>query len=296
MTATATLPDLLPANQPMTPSDLALTPQQLQFMQVFGFLRLPGLMLDCIEDITAAFESMWRDDGNGSPGPAHDGTQRSCIPRFMEGNEYLSSLLQHPRIHGPLCSLLGEDFNYMGSDGNLYVGDTGWHRDGWHQGLRHMKVLFYLDPLTRNQGALRVIPGTHIVGDAYARDAGEAAAGRLQVGVWGDQVPAEALEVTPGDVLIFNHNLFHAAFGGSARRRMFTINCSQRYAEGRLPELQEYLAGGARFLIDRAFQQRFIDTADRTRLRHIEQPLANDFLLSRRSQELRLAGHTPANG
>jgi ectoine hydroxylase-related dioxygenase (phytanoyl-CoA dioxygenase family) len=39
-----------------------------------------------------------------------------------------------------------------------------------------------------------------------------------------DQVPAVALESQPGDVVAFNHNLMHAAFGGSQRRRMFTMN------------------------------------------------------------------------
>ena len=28
-------------------------------------------------------------------------------------------------------SLIGEAFNFVGSDGNYYVGDTGWHSDRW---------------------------------------------------------------------------------------------------------------------------------------------------------------------
>ena len=40
------------------------------------------------------------------------------------------SLIDDPRIHALATTLLGDDFNYMGSDGNYYVGDTGWHSDG----------------------------------------------------------------------------------------------------------------------------------------------------------------------
>lgn len=45
------------------------------------------------------------------------------------------------RINAIATQLLGEDFNYMGSDGNYYVGDTGWHSDGWHPELATSKSL-----------------------------------------------------------------------------------------------------------------------------------------------------------
>src|SRR5205823_12862887 len=83
-------------------------------------------------------------------------------------SEYLSGLLDDDRIHGILVDLLGEEFNYMGSDGNYYVGETGWHSDGWLSTVRHVKIAFYLDPLTRETGALRVIPGSHRVGEGFA--------------------------------------------------------------------------------------------------------------------------------
>ena len=61
----------------------------------------------------------------------------------------LSSLLEDPRILGITTTLLGDDFNYMGSDGNYYVGDTRWHSDGGHkpEDPTHIKIAFYLDPI-----------------------------------------------------------------------------------------------------------------------------------------------------
>ena len=47
-------------------------------------------------------------------------------------------------------------------------------------------------------------------------------------------IPAIALATTPGDILVLNHDLKHAAFGGSQRRRMFTMNCCQRYPDDKL--------------------------------------------------------------
>ena len=33
-----------------------------------------------------------------------------------------------------------------------------------------------------------------------------------------------ALETNPGDLVVFNHDIYHASFGGSSKRRMFTMN------------------------------------------------------------------------
>jgi ectoine hydroxylase-related dioxygenase (phytanoyl-CoA dioxygenase family) len=69
----------------------------------------------------------------------------------------------------------------------------------------------YLDTLTRESGALRVIPGSHLIGDSYADTlttvtsairAGEAEGG---AGIEGKDVPSVSLEVVKGrgDVCVF---------------------------------------------------------------------------------------------
>ncbi|MGY8827271.1 MAG: phytanoyl-CoA dioxygenase family protein [Candidatus Latescibacterota bacterium] len=100
-----------------------------------------------------------------------NGRARSCIVPFIDQSEYLSALLGDGRIDGILSSLLGDDYQYLGSDGNYYVGDTGWHSDGgWPRPIVYYKMAFYLDSLTRDTGALRVIPGSHRYGEGYAEE------------------------------------------------------------------------------------------------------------------------------
>ncbi len=56
---------------------------------------------------------------------------------FLDQTDYLASLIDDPRIDGIFPSLLGEDCNYLGSDGNFYVGDTHWHSNtGWSGWMR----------------------------------------------------------------------------------------------------------------------------------------------------------------
>lgn len=276
---------------------LKLTPQQHAFFETFGYLGFPGLLADRIDRIIAEFEGIWERSGGGHHGKPHEGKARSCIVQFIDHSAYLSSLLDDPRIDGILSSLLGVDYNYMGSDGNYYVGDTGWHSDGWHKDMRHVKIAFYLDPVGRDSGCLRVIPGSHVDGDKYAGSL-QKLIGRSpeNFGVAQRDLPCMPLKTKPGDIVLFNHNTKHSAFGGSARRRMFTINCCQRYAKEREQELQSYISGYARFWVERAYGPVMTETATPQRRVHLEQVLANDGHLKDLSRKARETMAEPSRG
>ena len=281
----------------MSNSTFKLTDQQITFFNTFGYLGFPGLMADSIDEITREFEMVWTDRGGGHYGKAHDGKARSCIVPFIDQRERLSALIDDPRIMGIATALLGDDFNYMGSDGNYYVGDTGWHSDGWHPEIRHIKIAFYLDRLTRDTGCLRVIPGSHMITDSFAQTVQKNIRKSEEVwGVHGRDVPAIPLEVTPGDLLVFNHNTKHAAFGGNDHRRMFTINLCQRYPEAKIGELRQYISGAARFWIDEAYGPAMLRTINPGRLPHLEQVMANDDELPELSRKARATMAEPSRG
>ncbi|MBA2482720.1 MAG: phytanoyl-CoA dioxygenase family protein [Planctomycetes bacterium] len=274
-----------------------LTPQQKRHFETFGFVALPGLLGDRSAEISDAFEELWSRQGGGHFGQPHDGQRRSCLAPFIDHSERLSTLLDDARIRGIAQSLVGDDFNYMGSDGNFYVGDTGWHSDGWHASVLHIKIAFYLDPLTRDTGCLRVIPGSHRVGDGYAEQLQRSQGAWEELfGIHGRDIPAQALETKPGDILVFNHNTKHAAFGGNSRRRMFTMNLCQRYPEANLQELRDYMSGGARFWVERAYGPAMLATATPERMRHLEQCLANDGHLKELARAARERMAEPARG
>ena len=110
-------------------------------------------------------------------------------------------------ILGVVTSLLGKDFNYMGSGGNYYVGDTTWH-----EGILHIKIAFDQDSLTDQTGCLRVIPGSHRPGDSYASVLSKQVSKSQEPwGMEGAEIPAVAFETQPRDVVCFNHNIKHAA-------------------------------------------------------------------------------------
>jgi hypothetical protein len=283
---------------------IPLTPQQMAFMDTFGYLGFPGLLNHKIDAIINAFEEIWKEHGEGHNGKAHDGSARSVIVPFIDQSEYLSALLDDPHVNGIFSSLLGDDFNYIGSDGNFYVGDTPWHSDlDWEGGsigtprLKYFKMAFYLDPLTRSSGALRVIPGSHRFGEPYAEGLQKQVRKSQDLwGVSGAEVPAIALETNPGDVVVFNFATKHSAWGGGQRRRMFTINTTAHYQPDDIPYLKNIISGAARFWLDSVYGERMLRTASPERMVHLQQSLDNQAHLPEESRKARLTMSEPSRG
>ena len=284
-------------SEDQTKSNAVVSDQQLRFFQTFGYLAFPGLIKDCIDEIIEAFEEVWKQQGHSHNGEPHDGSKRSCIVPFPDQHPRLCQLLDDPRIDAIASALLGDDYNFMPSDGNYYAGDTGWHSDGGNSDIVHIKMAYYLNPLTRDTGSVRVIPGSHKFGDQFADSLSQDIRESQDLwGIDGAQVPAQALETQPGDVVVFNHKTKHASFGGDGWRRMFTMNLCQRYPEDRTQELRDYLNGIARFWVERAYGPVMMETAGPQRLRHLEQVMANDGHLAELSRKAKEEAQEPARG
>jgi hypothetical protein len=248
---------------------MTITEQQKRFFDTFGFLVLRGAFKEDIGWITEEFEAIFRRREESMP---HDGTKRSCIVPFIDQSEKLCTLLDDARICGATAGLLGQDFNYLGGDGNFYVGDTGWHSDGGASEATFLKIAFYLDEVGAESGCLRVIPGSHRFEDHFGAQCHQVSKCEQNYGVTMKDVPAVPLASQPGDVVIFNHKLKHAAFGGGKRRRMFTLNmCEHCRTPEQLKALRSFVNGAARFWVEHCHSEIMRETASAQRLRHLEQ-------------------------
>jgi hypothetical protein len=255
---------------------MTLTETQIRFFETFGYLAFPRLLApDEIAWITDEFETSIQEFGGGK---IHDGSARTMFGGPIERTEKLCSLLDDPRILGVLGGILGEDFNYCSGDGNYYTGDTGWHPDGnWGQ-LFAVKVAFYLDPVTRDTGCLRVIPGSQDPGHFVRQRSINPNESEKLYGVPPREFPGNvALETSPGDLVVFNHDLYHSSWGGGSRRRMFTMNCIRHcHTQEELEIGRRYLsihsAGG--YNVNTGAGMYFplmLDTADERRMTHLAQ-------------------------
>ena len=228
-----------------------LTAAQKSHFETFGFIVMrQAFSPKEVAEIVREFTDVLEEDRKGQP---FEGEKRQAVLAFVEKRPLLRQLVEDDRIHSPIEQLLGSDFVWRGSDGNLYVGDTAWHPDAPETELDYtrIKVAMYLDPVRVDTGCLRVIPGSHrqplhddlwplrywrvqqaiAEGRASTRDLEpfSAVAGDDEpvFGVDPQDLPSFPLESDPGDVVFFNQHLYHSSFGGHVGRRMFTMNFAE---------------------------------------------------------------------
>ncbi|MBT5871838.1 MAG: hypothetical protein HOH43_00355 [Candidatus Latescibacteria bacterium] len=239
-------------------SRFELTDQQKRYFSDFGYIFLPGLMAEEIDWITEEYERAFRDHGVN-----HDGTQRSSLGKIIERSETMYRLIDHPNVTGLLAGLLGDDYNYLGSGADLYVGDGMWHPDCHDAPIRQVKWAMYLDPLTKDSGALRVVPGSHKqrwVGNLDTQD------------LWGisdEEVPCHVPVNTPGDVMVFDLQTLHNSVSGGRRRRMLNLVAGAHCSTQSEKDFLTRRIPGSR---DELMWDRLVETAGEERMKHLRQP------------------------
>jgi hypothetical protein len=255
-----------------------LTTQQIQFFETFGFLLIRQLFSsDEIDLITSEFEKSMLAARNGQPVNIQ---VRQEVNNWYEGRQEIAFLTEDQRIQGPIKALLGPEYSFSKyNDGNFYVGDTLWHPDlGWdphipdgindkgrasgqykNHYIPSIQVAFYLDPVDKYTGCLRVIPGAHrspfheqfwslhancpsaalespelrhklaamwkrYTGSTEGVDRFLSNPKVNHFGIGPENVPSFPIKSEPGDAGFFSHQLWHSSFGGAVGRRMFTLN------------------------------------------------------------------------
>ena len=168
-------------------------------------------------------EEIFQEERGGGP---FQGEQTESVQPFFERRPYLSMLPDDDRIYEIAEDLMGPDFFLEGTQGRLRVGPTPWH-GGENKGLRHVRINIYPDPLTKDTGCLRVIPGTHntVSPDLFEvlRRANYSPDFR-PFGLDASEVPCVPLEVEPGDIVIFTDYVLHSSFGGKPGRHQLAVS------------------------------------------------------------------------
>lgn len=276
----------------MKKENFNLTNEQINFFNLFGYLVIPEYFSPGeMADITTEFERVFLDsvpDVIQWNHQAHHGYTRRVLPQFIDRSEKLSSLIDDPRIHNIFSGLLGEDFDYRGSDANIFENSTVWHSDTYGALFKYLnvKIAIYLEEIAETSGCFRVIPGSHQFGDQFANQLqkmlGENDSLKDILGLDDINVPAQILPTKPGDLLVFDFRLKHATcFDGKITpRRSFTICGSQRIQEKDIPKLREEVKLASKFGYKHYYGKQMIASATPERMVHLEQCMAQDDVLN----------------
>lgn len=217
-----------------------LTDQQKLFFETFGFLLLRKLfstreMTEIVKEADNLFYTARK---------AENFPEHLHISPFIELSDKLARLADDDRIYEPMAQLLRPDLAWGGSEGNMGKEqgrkEHRWHCDRHDQinmDYRWIKTMLYLEPMTKNSGALRVMAGSHLTSFCQAlHDVQLGARGpnyedkgsNSVFGLPGDELPCVAMETQPGDLVIFNQFLFHGVYGKQASRRYIAMKYVQK--------------------------------------------------------------------
>ena len=143
-----------------------------------------------------------------------------------EYDDYLASLIGHPQLVALARAILGDDIRYdhcvslnrPGGNGGI-----GWHSHSYGEErpeLGFVRIFFYVNGFTADDGGLKVVRGSHLLRDhkLHARTDEALSAGWLAENrhpVTGDELAIEGLDAPEGSVVVM---WTHAAHAVTARR------------------------------------------------------------------------------
>ena len=238
-----------------------LTTEQIGHYEAFGYLLLRQLFsADEAARMKREAVDIFAEDRGGRP---FTGETTQYVQPFFDRRPFLFSLMDDDRIHDIAVSLLGEDFVLDQTEGRLRVEPTPWHAgDVSGSGLGWIKIGFYLDPLTRDTGCLRVVPGSHLRQDP---DLFAPLRGRVDdpgfrpFGLPPEEIPCVPIEVEPGDIVVFTECVLHSAFAGLPGRHQHAISFFSN------PKTDAQVGGGPRHVRTDQLQRQALDGDDRKR-------------------------------
>ena len=207
-----------------------LSAQQLAHFETFGFLLLRQVFPPVeMEEIIGAAEDYWQEVLKGEP----DDSEGVHPVQIVEKRPRLSRLVEDDRIYLPIQQLLAPGFVWGGSEGHKSLTEIRppheWHCDRFGEIDLHytrIKIMIYFQPMQKETGTLRVLPGSHRLPfhrDLEVLHPSKGGISRKAFGVDGADLPGFPLEVTPGDVVVFDHYLFHGVYGEQSKRRYLAM-------------------------------------------------------------------------
>jgi hypothetical protein len=225
-----------------------ITADQKAHWDAFGFLVLRQLFAsEEVKELRQATIEVMNQTGGEDALTSDSGYGVGAI---AERHPVLTNWLVDDRIYEIMETLLGPDFLLELTVGTVYRGDTPWHggyspdKPQSYKPTTHGKIAMYFDRLRKDDGCLRVIPGTHRLpfGDRVHplfREPDEPQS--MFFGVADEDVPCVALESEPGDVIVFTERAFHSAYGSKIGRLQITAEYnSNPTTDDQIAELREF--------------------------------------------------------
>ncbi len=196
--------------------------------QLFRTSEIERLSQYARADRAIAAQATSRSDAQG-------GTTTLALSNDLEDNLY-AAVVQQQRVAGNMAQLLGDEVYHYHHKMMLkdpYVGGAWeWHQDYgyWYDfGCLYPTMgscFISVDPATRENGCLQVIPRSHQLGRMnHVKVGGQTGADPERVAAVLERLPVEYVEMEPGDGLFFHGNLLHRSDQNTSPNPRWSLIC-----------------------------------------------------------------------
>jgi ectoine hydroxylase-related dioxygenase (phytanoyl-CoA dioxygenase family) len=199
-----------------------LTPHEREALDRDGYVVLPGVIdADWLARLRAAFESGCEKDGSTAV-VKESGTRH--LNNLVNRDPVFEGVYTHPRVLAAVHHILRDAFRVGqigGRDPLPGYGQQGLHAD-WTvrskgEPFRIVTAIWLLDDFTGENGATRVVPGTHQLLKQPPKSFADPAS----------RHPDQRLIVAKaGSVLVFNGHLWHSGTANKSSRSRRVLQCS----------------------------------------------------------------------
>ena len=201
----------------------SLTPDQICSYETAGFLIVREAFRQVDVDRILEFaktDPVLESDTKFNQNYDKDGIETKLVYRGGLSDDIYSAYGQSERIISPCQDLYGEGirhFYHLNMQKEPNTGGWQYHQDyGYHYEEflypKFISVMVALNPATRDNGCLRVVPGSHKLGRLAHRQSGSqliTAPERLAFGL--EEMDEAYCELSAGDALFFDGNILHAS-------------------------------------------------------------------------------------
>ncbi len=199
-----------------------LSPHEPEALDREGYVILPGVVdVDWLEQLRAAFESGCEKDG-GATVVKESGTRH--LNDLVNRDPIFEDVYTHPRVLAAVHHILRDAFRVGqigGRDPLPGYGQQGLHAD-WTarskgEPFRIVTAIWLLDDFTGENGATRVVPGTHHLLTQPPKSFADPSS----------RHPDQRIIVAKaGSVLVFNGHLWHSGTANKSNRSRRVLQCS----------------------------------------------------------------------
>ena len=214
-----------------------LTLEQIQTFDRDGYVLVPDLFSPAEIEVLLAHVGDARVTGHQWSAKDSAGLESKLSLWTDAGEDVFGAVSTSARVVSAVRMLLREDVYHWHSKVMLKEPRVGgaweWHQDyGYWYGdnclyPRMLSCMIALDPATKENGCLKVIPGSHLLGRLdHGRVAGQAGAEPERVQAAIERLGVRYCEAPAGSALFFHGNTFHSSEANlSDRPRRAYICC-----------------------------------------------------------------------